>query len=153
MLVSVSVLARPEYRPILDVRSGTHSAENVRQGAFRRGLPRANTNQEGVVMTDKDQFAPSRQRVAEDFRALIADTEELLRASASLSEEGVAALRERVQAQLDIAKGRLAEAQSSAVARARAACADTDRYVHDNPWQAVAAGAAVGFVFGILLSR
>lgn len=104
-------------------------------------------------MTDKDQLASGRQRVAEDLRALIADTEELLRASASLSEEGVAALRERVQAQLDVAKERLGQAQWSAMARARAACADTDRYVHDNPWQAVAAGAAVGFVFGILLSR
>jgi ElaB/YqjD/DUF883 family membrane-anchored ribosome-binding protein len=104
-------------------------------------------------MNDRVQFSLNRQRVTEDFRTLIADTEELLRASASLSEEGVAALRERVQAQLELVKGRLAEAQSSATARARAACANTDRYVHERPWQAVAAGAAAGFVFGVLLAR
>jgi ElaB/YqjD/DUF883 family membrane-anchored ribosome-binding protein len=104
-------------------------------------------------MTDKVQVALGKRRVAEDFRTLIADTEELLRATASVSEDGVAVLRERLQAELDAAKERLLQAQSSAAARARAACEGTDRYVRDNPWQSLVGAAAAGFILGVLVSR
>jgi ElaB/YqjD/DUF883 family membrane-anchored ribosome-binding protein len=43
--------------------------------------------------------------------------------------------------------------QGDAVDRARDAARATDDYVHDNPWQAVGAAAAVGFVVGMLMTR
>jgi len=62
-------------------------------------------------------------------------------------------LRAQVEAKLLAAKLRLQEMQGDAVDRARDAARATDDYVHDNPWQAVGVGAAVGFVVGMLMTR
>jgi ElaB/YqjD/DUF883 family membrane-anchored ribosome-binding protein len=62
-------------------------------------------------------------------------------------------MRAQVDANLLPAKLRLQEMQADAVARARDAARATDDYVHDNPWQAVGAAAAVGFVVGMLMTR
>ena len=37
--------------------------------------------------------------------------------------------------------------------RARAAARVTDDYVHDNPWGAIGAAAAAGFLIGLLINR
>jgi len=43
--------------------------------------------------------------------------------------------------------------QDDAVDRAKAAARATDEYVHDNPWQAIGIGAAIGFLVGLVVSR
>ena len=40
-----------------------------------------------------------------------------------------------------------------AVDQAKAAVRVTDDYVHDHPWASVGVAAAIGFVFGVLLTR
>ena len=67
--------------------------------------------------------------------------------------DGARDLRAQVEAKLLAAKLRLQEMQGDAVDRARDAARATDDYVHDNPWQAVGAAAAVGFVVGMLMTR
>lgn len=44
------------------------------------------------------------------------------------------------------------EIQEAVMARTRATAADTDQYVHDNPWKAVGWAAGLGFVLGLLLA-
>jgi ElaB/YqjD/DUF883 family membrane-anchored ribosome-binding protein len=51
------------------------------------------------------------------------------------------------------AKLKLQDLQDDAVDRAKAAVRVTDDYVRDNPWQAIGAAAAVGFLVGVLVSR
>ena len=46
-----------------------------------------------------------------------------------------------------------AETGERAVDRAKAAARVTDDYVRDNPWQALGAAAALGFLIGVLISR
>jgi ElaB/YqjD/DUF883 family membrane-anchored ribosome-binding protein len=104
-------------------------------------------------MTDSVQLALGKKKVADDFKVLLADTEELLRQTASMSEEGIQALRARLQQQLDVARGRLAEAQASAAAKARVACSQADEFVKANPWQAVGIGVGAGLVLGVLMAR
>ena len=105
------------------------------------------------VGDDSAGLAPQRDKVMADLRTLIADAEELLRATAGQTGNGASALRDKVSATLERAKVSLAETQAEALARARAAGQAADRYVHDNPWTAVGAAAGVGLLIGVLLSR
>ena len=95
----------------------------------------------------------SKDKLVEDFRAVVADAEELLRATANQAGEKVAAARERIQDSLHNAKVKLAQAEDIIVQRSRQAARATDDFVHENPWQAVGAAAGVGLVIGLLIGR
>ena len=45
------------------------------------------------------------------------------------------------------------ELEGEAMDRARAAATLTDDYVHENPWVAIGAAAATGFLIGLLVTR
>lgn len=95
----------------------------------------------------------NREKLIQDFRVVVTDAEELLRATAGVAGEKVSAARERIQENLASAKARLAAAEESVVARTREAAKATDEYVHENPWKAVGIGAAVGVIVGMLIGR
>jgi len=99
------------------------------------------------------QTEVARDRLVADFRAVIGDTEELLRATANQTGERVSAAREKVEERLREARDQLAELQDSVAQRARQAAGATDEYVHDHPWQSVGVAAAVGFLLGLLTCR
>ena len=92
-------------------------------------------------------------KLASDLRTIIADAEELLRATASQAGEKVATARARVQDSLDSAKLKLELLGEEAADQARVAVRATDDYVHDHPWQAVGIAALVGLVLGMMVSR
>lgn len=102
-------------------------------------------------MTTETAFP--REKLAADFKAVIGDTEELLRATAGQAGEKINAARARAEESLRAAKARVAELGEAGVEQARAAAKATDTYVHENPWQAIGVAAGVGFVVGWLLSR
>jgi ElaB/YqjD/DUF883 family membrane-anchored ribosome-binding protein len=95
----------------------------------------------------------SKEKLMQDLRLVVTDTEELLRATAGVAGEKVSAARERIQENLAVAKARLAEAEEAFVAKTKEAARATDEYVHDNPWKAVGIGAAVGVIVGMLIGR
>lgn len=95
----------------------------------------------------------SKENLMRDFRLVVKDTEELLRATAGVAGEKVSAARERIQENLDSAKARLASAEDEFIAKTQEAAKATDAYVHDNPWKAVGIGAAVGVIVGMLIGR
>ena len=95
----------------------------------------------------------SKEKLVADLKVVVADAEELLRATASQAGEKVSAARERIQASLATAKVKLVEAERVLVEKTRQAAKATDAYVHDNPWQAVGIAAMAGLVLGILISR
>lgn len=97
--------------------------------------------------------AAQREKLMTDLRTVIADAEEVLRVTAGDAGAGAAELRVRMQERLAQAKVRLHDLQDAAVARAKAAGHAADDYVHDHPWQAVALGAGVGLVVGLLIGR
>ena len=100
-----------------------------------------------------DTTAIQRQRLVDDMKGMIADAEELLSLTAGQAGEGAVKLRERAQVRLQSARERLADLQAAAVDRAKAAGHAADDYVHDKPWQAIGAAAAVGMVIGLLIGR
>lgn len=94
-----------------------------------------------------------RDKFVQDMKTVIADAENLLRATASQAGEQIAVARERIQDSLHQAKVKLAEAEVVVRERARQAARYTDEYVHDNPWQAIGVAAGIGLLLGILLAR
>lgn len=95
----------------------------------------------------------ARQKLAKDFRALTADTEELLRATANQTGERINAARARVEERLREAKEVAAEMGEDVMERTRAAAETADRTVRAHPWESVAIAAGVGFLLGMLTAR
>jgi ElaB/YqjD/DUF883 family membrane-anchored ribosome-binding protein len=95
----------------------------------------------------------SREKFVADMKVLVADTEELLRATASQAGEKAAVARERIQATLAATKAKLIDAERALLDKTKQAAKATDDYVHDNPWQAVGIAAGVGFLLGLLIGR
>jgi len=89
--------------------------------------------------------APAEKLVG-DVKVLVADVEELVRATAAQSGERIAAARARVQAAL-------ATAKDTVVVRTKEAAEATDEYVHQNPWTSVGVSAGLGFLIGFLIGR
>jgi ElaB/YqjD/DUF883 family membrane-anchored ribosome-binding protein len=95
----------------------------------------------------------SKDKLVQDFRAVVADAEELLKATASQAGEKVAVARERIQDSLHNAKVKLAEAEDVLVQRSKQAARATDDYVRENPWQSAGIAAGVGLVVVLLIGR
>ena len=89
----------------------------------------------------------------DDLRKVVHDTEALLRATEGQIGEKADDARRRVQAALDTARGRLKTMQDSAVDVGEEAVRATEKYVRENPWQAIGVAAGAGLVLGLLLSR
>ena len=77
-----------------------------------------------------------------DLKAVIADAEELLRATAGQAGPRIEEVRARAEESLRAAREHL-----------KGAGAELDSQVRANPWAAVGIAAAIGVVAGILLSR
>lgn len=99
------------------------------------------------------QMQETQQRLATEARAVVDDAQELLRLAAHEAGAEVAEARGRLEQSLASARASILRLERAAVDRAYAAGRATDDYVHQNPWQAIAAGAAVGALIGALLAR
>lgn len=95
----------------------------------------------------------SQEKLVTDIRAVIADAEEILKATAEQTGEKIANLRARVQDRLLGARIRLDVAEAALIDKTRAAARAADDYVHESPWQAVGIGVGVGFLLGLLMGR
>ncbi len=95
----------------------------------------------------------NKDKLIADFKVVVADAEEMLRATAGQAGDKVAEMRSRLQDHLASAKASLAEAQAVVVDKAKAVGRATDDYVHDNPWRSVGVAAGIGFIVGLLIGR
>jgi ElaB/YqjD/DUF883 family membrane-anchored ribosome-binding protein len=95
----------------------------------------------------------NRRTIVKDFGDVLGEAEALLRQAAKETGDKASDLRSQVEAKLTAAKLKLQDLQDDAIDQAKAAARATDDYVRDNPWQAIGAAAAVGFLIGMLVSR
>jgi ElaB/YqjD/DUF883 family membrane-anchored ribosome-binding protein len=104
-----------------------------------------------------DSYGEAKERVVNDMKRLLSDTEDLLRAVGIDSKDKVAALRPRVEAAISQARTHLSEMERAVEQGARRAARQADAYVHENPWRTAGAaaglGAALGAIVGVLLAR
>ncbi len=100
-----------------------------------------------------DTTSPQAEKLMDDLRQVIADTEALLRMSAAEVSDSATEVRDRIERRLEAARVQLAELQEIAVARAKAAGQAADAFVHENPWKSIGLAAAIGLVVGLLVAR
>jgi len=100
-----------------------------------------------------DAFDLAKGRMAGDFRTMINDSEDLLKAAATVSGEGFAVPRSKFEEKLRRAKATLADASQPVFNRAKETVAVTDDYVHGNPWSAVGVAIAAGVLIGFLAAK
>lgn len=88
-----------------------------------------------------------------DFKAVIHDAEELIKATADQTDDKIGAIRGQAEKSLRDARSKLGEIEDNIMERGKAAAKATDQLVHDKPWQSVALATAVGVMVGMLISR
>ena len=100
-----------------------------------------------------DLSTANKQKLVSYMKVVVADAEEILRATAGVAGDKMGDLRERFGERLRDARIRLADAEAALVDRTKAAARATDDYVHENPWRAVGLAAAVGLLLGVIIGR
>jgi len=122
-----------------------------RGAGFATDVPRG--SQLRVSFLVEPTMSLTREKLVDDFSEMLTEAEDLMKRAANETGDRAKDLRTQVEAKLLAAKLRLQELQGDAVDQAKAAARVTDDYVHDNPWQAIGAAAAIGFVVGLMMNR
>jgi ElaB/YqjD/DUF883 family membrane-anchored ribosome-binding protein len=103
----------------------------------------------GEVIMDGE--ATSKEKLVRDLKNLVADAEELLRATASQAGEKITEARQKIEQSLVEGKKALADAEKTVRAKSKEYADTADDYVRENPWTAVGVAAGVGLVLGLLM--
>jgi len=95
----------------------------------------------------------ARDQLVGDMKAVIADAEELLKATTGATGERIAAVRARAEETLKNARQRIANLDDVVVNQAKDAAKQADSYVRENPWGAVGIAAVAGLLVGVMIAR
>jgi len=93
----------------------------------------------------------SKDKLVGDLRNLVADAEELLKATASQAGDKIGVARQKIEQSLVEGKKALADAEKTLVSKSKECAEIADDYVRENPWSAVGIAAGVGLVLGLLI--
>ena len=93
----------------------------------------------------------AKDKLIEDFNAVITDTEQLLKSVAATGGEKASAMRASVEENLKVARKRLQQLEDAALEKSRATARATDEYVHAHPWESIGMAAGIGAVAGIIV--
>ena len=108
------------------------------------------SNTADVVTAKAGQIASN---TSSDFHNLIADVEDLVKQTATLTGEDLVRAKARLNTRLADAKESAMKMSDDIARRARSSAAATNHYVHDQPWKVIGAGAFVGLLLGVALAR
>ena len=103
--------------------------------------------------TDNAVAGCAQDKLLNGLKAALGEAEGLLRSAASATGDQAAELRERALDSLRATREALHDTQESILRQGKKAIREADDYVHDKPWQAVAAVGVVGLLLGLLISR
>lgn len=92
-------------------------------------------------------------KLMKDLRAVVVDTEDLIKATAGQTGERIEKVRARAEESLRNARVRVQAAGTDLQNAAQDAMTQVDGQVRENPWTAVGVAAGIGLVVGILLAR
>jgi len=100
-----------------------------------------------------NQSQAARDRVMADLKALVSDSEDLLRATAGDLSDKAREARARVAKGLERAKDSLAELQTQGMQSAKAAMQRADTTIRQYPYESIGLALGVGLILGSLLRR
>ena len=101
----------------------------------------------------KDRLDKHQDKIVSELKSGVDDAQGFLNAAASSTGDKAAELRDKATAALKRASESLSDWQATVVEKGRDAAIMTDDYVHENPWQAIGIGAAIGFLVGVVVAR
>jgi len=108
------------------------------------------TNLKKVDILDTN---PKTNGVSTEFKHFISDIEELVAQATSLTGEDLNKAKRSINTRINAAKDSLDDLSGSLAQRARTSAVAANTYVHEQPWAAIGAGAALGLLVGYLISR
>jgi ElaB/YqjD/DUF883 family membrane-anchored ribosome-binding protein len=153
LTLAVSIALRRAHLPI-------HAMARVIQNTYQDKImqpqsPVLETSANGQGVRTKSAIFEAANvvssRASREFHNFVADIEDLITKTTSLTGEDLQKAREQLNERIASARTYLDEVSESVAQRARKTATVTNKYVHDQPWAAVGIGAAVGVVFGFLL--
>jgi ElaB/YqjD/DUF883 family membrane-anchored ribosome-binding protein len=95
----------------------------------------------------------AKDRLIEEFKKVMDNAEELLKATADQTGDEIGAARARAEESLREARRKLGEIEGTLIDRTKAAAKAADHLVREKPWQSITAATAVGVILGMLISR
>jgi ElaB/YqjD/DUF883 family membrane-anchored ribosome-binding protein len=94
----------------------------------------------------------TKEKLSSDFKAVVGDVEELLKATSAQTGAKIADLRERVGKTIENGKNALSQ-QGPLRIKAEEARASAEAYIREKRWAPLAIAAGIGLVLGFLLRR
>ncbi len=94
----------------------------------------------------------TKEKLSSDFKAVVGDVEELLKATSAQTGARIADLRQRVGKTIENGRNALSQ-QGPLRAKAEEARASAEAYLREKRWASVAIAAGIGLVLGFLLRR
>ena len=91
--------------------------------------------------------------ISNEFHNFIADIEDLVKQTTSLTGKDLEHAKDQLADRIASAKASVEDVGNDILDQARKSVTATNEYVHEQPWNAIGAGAFVGVLFGFLLAR
>lgn len=88
-----------------------------------------------------------------DFKALMADAEDLIKATAGHEDGPLGIIRSKAMDALNNAKESLSSVEGTVSEKAKVVAERADEFVHRNPWEAVGVAAGLGLLIGLFIRR
>ena len=97
--------------------------------------------------------AASSDQLIGEFKALMADAEDLIKATAGHEDGPLSAIRSKALDTLNNAKESLSSVEGTLTEKAKVVAESADEFVHRNPWEAVGVAAGLGLLIGLFIRR
>jgi ElaB/YqjD/DUF883 family membrane-anchored ribosome-binding protein len=115
--------------------------------------PASNGHSAGSTPTKKPAVDAALSGITQEFQNFVADMEDLIKASTSLTGDDLARAKANLSARVASARAFVEEMPGAITDRARNTVKVADDYVREQPWQAMGITAAAGMLIGFLLGR
>lgn len=91
--------------------------------------------------------------ISTEFKNFLADIEQLITEATSMTGDDLLQAKSKLNDRIDTIKHSFDDIGESIGNKARKSAVAADHYVHEQPWVAIGAGAALGLLVGLLASR
>ena len=115
--------------------------------------PLADGNAQDAMQSAMSTANSVHSGVSREFHSFIADIEDLVKQTTSLTGNDLERAKDQLVKRIAAAKESIEDVGSDIAHQARKSITATNEYVHDQPWNAIGAGAVAGMLIGFLLAR
>ncbi len=93
------------------------------------------------------------EQLISDFKALMMDAEELIKATAIHEDGLLSTIRSKTLDTLNHAKESLSTMEGTLSEKATVVAKGADEFVHRNPWESIGVAAGLGLLIGLFIRR